>query len=167
MEFFLPSLAALLIAALLVFLVLPRLGAPILAGLSIVLLIYGIMSHMSLFYSEYRYSTWQEQLKFYSPFLMIGAVIFVSLMYMGYLFGTKGANALPASNIPAGNIAVSNSVNTAVNNVNNAAINIANTLGLGNTNSKNNKANQGILGNLGNILNTPANKKNNNRGSLL
>jgi len=168
MEFFLPSLAALLIAALLVFLVLPRLGAPVLAGLSIVLLIYGVMSHMSLFYSEYRYSTWQEQLKFYAPFLMIGAVIFVSLMYMGYLFGIKGVNALPASNVPAGNIAVPNSVNTAVNNVNsvvNTAVNsVANTLGLGNT--KNNKTNQGILGNLGGILNTP-NKKNNNRGSLL
>jgi len=168
MEFFLPSLAALLIAALLVFLVLPRLGAPVLAGLSIVLLIYGIMSHMNLFYSEYRLSTWQEQLKFYGPFLMIGAVIFISLMYMGYLFGTKGANALPASNIPAGNIAVPTAVNTAVNSVNTAVSNVinnaANTLGLGN--NKNNKANQGILGNLGGILNTP-NKKNNNRGNLL
>lgn len=49
MEFFLPGIAALLIAGLIVFLVLPRLGAPVLAALSLALLAYGIYNHMQLF----------------------------------------------------------------------------------------------------------------------
>jgi hypothetical protein len=172
MEFFLPGLAALLIAALLVFLVLPRLGAPVLAVLSIVLLIYGIMSHVSIFYSEYRYSTWQEQLKFYAPFLMIGGVILMSLMYMGFLFGTQGSSALPASNLPAGTNTAVNSVANAANNaatsvantVANVGNTIANTVGLGTNNTKNNKSKngEGLLGNLGGILKTPNNRNGKN-----
>jgi len=151
MEFFLPGIAALLIAALLVFLVLPRLGAPVLAILSIVLLIYGVSSHISLFYSEYKNSTWQDRLKSYAPFVMIGALIFMILMYIGYLFGTRGPSALPATNLPTGNSAVVGVVNT----VNNTINNIANAVGLG---SKKNTKNNSIISNLGAILNTP-NKK--------
>jgi hypothetical protein len=190
MEFFLPGLAALLLAALIVFLVLPRLGAPVLAVLSIVLLVYGVWSHMSLFSSEYRYSTWQEQLKFYAPFVMIGGLILAVLFYMGFLFGTEGPSALPASNLPTNNAtvnAVVNNVNKAVNAVNNHVNNAvnavsntvnsaadavgstidsaANAVGLGNTNRNRIGRNNGILNNLSNILKTPtqANRNNNNR----
>ena len=120
MELFLPSIAALLIAALIVFLVLPRLGAPILAGLSLVLLAYAINNHMQLFSSEYRYSTWQEQLKNYAPFVMIGVLILFSLGFMSYLFTGSGASALPASNMPVNNAAVN-----AINGAANQAVNVA------------------------------------------
>jgi hypothetical protein len=156
MEFFLPSLAALLIAALIVFLIVPRLGAPVLAALSIALLVYGVYNHIQLFSSEYRYSTWQDRLKFYAPFIMIAGLIVAVLFYLTYIFGTQGAQALPASNIP---------VNEAVNNVTEAAGNAAakvgntvtdltNAIGLTNVN-KNVSANQGLLSDLGGILNTP------------
>jgi hypothetical protein len=170
MEFFLPGIAALLIAGLIVFLVLPRLGAPVLAALSLALLAYGIYNHMQLFSSEYRYSTWQDRLKFYGPFLMIGGLVLVILMYMGFLFGTKGPEALPANNLMA-NATVNSAVNATVNTANNIgsaateavtnAVNaVAEVFGAG-PNNRGNAANRvmnnrsGILANLGQILNTP------------
>ena len=123
MEFFLPSLAALLIAALIVFLIVPRLGAPVLAALSIALLVYGVYNHIQLFSAEYRYSTWQDRLKFYAPFVMIAGLIVAVLFYLTYIFGTQGAEALPASNIP-----VNETVNNAAESVGNAAAAVGNTV---------------------------------------
>ena len=141
MELFLPGLVSLLIIALIVFLVLPRLGAPVLASLALILLVYGIWSHMTLFYAEYRYTTWTDRIKTYGPMLLIGMLILASLSYIMYLFGTQGPSALPASNLtPSQTLAVNNAVNS-----------VANTLGL-NTGKKNNGT---ILENLGGILNTP------------
>jgi hypothetical protein len=166
MEFFLPGLAALLIAGLIVFLVLPRLGAPILAVLSIVLLVYGVYNHYSLFSSEWRYSTWQERLKEYAPFLIVGALVLAVLGYMGFLFGTRGANALPATNAPAADAQVVEAVNNAGNTALNAAVNVTNTLGL--TNNAKVNTNKGVMENLGNILATPGtanNRSANNRSA--
>ena len=163
MEFFLPGLAALLIAALIVFLVLPRLGAPILAVLALLLLAYGVYSHYTLFASEYRYSTWQDRLKFYAPFLMIGALVLAVLGYMGFLFGSKGANALPASNGIAGDAQVVEAANSVGNTALNAVTGLTNAVGL--TNNAKVNQNKGVLTNLGQILNNsgaPAN----NRGGI-
>jgi hypothetical protein len=175
MEFFLPGLAALLIAALIVFLVLPRLGAPILAVLSILLLVYGVYNHIQLFSSEYAYSTWQDRLKFYSPFVMIGGLILAILFYMTYIVGSQGTSALPATNVPVNNAQVVEAVNTVTENVNAAAnkvanvvnntVNsVANAIGLGGNNNRGvaNK-NQGVLANLGAALATPFNRRPNNR----
>jgi predicted PurR-regulated permease PerM len=166
MELFLPGFATLLIAALLVFLVLPRLGAPILAALSIALLVYGVYNHAQLFGSEYRYSTWQEALRGYASFVLIGVLILAILFYMAFLFMTKGSSALPATNLPA-NSAVVNAVNNAgtiVGNVTNSVTetvnNVANTI-LGNGNTRNNRSN--VLSNLTNILATPAPRNNKNK----
>jgi predicted PurR-regulated permease PerM len=158
MEFFLPGLIALLIAALIVFLVLPRLGAPVLAVLAIVLLVYGVSNHMAIFYHEYRYSTWQEFLKFYAPFVMIAGLILAILFFMGFLFGTRGSSALPASNLPSNTVTntvantVTNIVNNTVEALNNTVNVAANAVGFGNQNKKNNSS---VLTNLGRILNTP------------
>jgi hypothetical protein len=164
MELFLPSIAVLLVASLIVFLVLPRIGAPVLAVLSLVLLLFGVYNHYSLFYSEYRFSTWQDRLKFYGPFIIIGALILAILSYMGFLFGTGATNILPASNLPV-NTTATNVVNDTANAVANTAIDtvnaLANAVGL-NTNLKPVPTNKGILTNLGNILATPINVKRNN-----
>lgn len=169
MELFLPGFATLLIAALIVFLVLPRLGAPILAALSVALLAYGVYNHAQLFGYEYRYSTWQDALKGYASFILIGVMILAILFYIAFLFMTKGASALPVNNFPANaavNTAVTNVVNTAgnmVGNVTGAVTNTVNTLTntiLGNGNSRNNRSN--VLSNLTNILATPAPRNNRN-----
>lgn len=164
MELFLPSIAVLLVASLIVFLVLPRIGAPVLAALSLVLLIFGVYNHYTLFYSEYRFSTWQERLKFYGPFVLIGALILATLSYMGFLFGTGGANTLPASNLPANTNAasvVNDTANAVANTVIKAVNSAANAVGL-NAGLKPVNENKGILTNLGNILATPTNVRRNN-----
>lgn len=170
MEFFLPGLAALLIAALIGFIVIPRLGAPVLAVLSIVLLVYGVYNHIQLFSSEYTYSTWQDRLQFYSPFVMIGGLILAILFYMTYLVGSQGTSALPATNIPVNNAqvvdavnAVTETINNAANTVTNTMNNMANAIGLGGNNNRRPNTNQGILANLGAALATPFNRRPNNR----
>jgi len=131
MEFFLPGIAALLLAALLVFFVAPRLGTPVLVFLSLLLLFYGVRSHMATFASEYRYSTWQEQLKLYAPFVIIATLLISVLMYFGFLFTSGGENALPIPNVnespelPSANTAT-NVITSTINNSLQAANKVAN-----------------------------------------
>jgi hypothetical protein len=163
MELFLPGIAALLIIGLIVFLVIPRIGAPVLAVLSLLLLAYGVQSHIRIFSSEWRYSTWQDRIKRYAPFVIIAALIIMILSYIGFLFTTRGASALPASNVPVPNAQeVVSATNDAITSAKNAVANLSSAVGLTSP-PKNNK---GILQNLGNILKTPANlfkKPNNSR----
>jgi hypothetical protein len=178
MEFYLPSLAALLIAGLIVFLILPRLGAPILAVLSLALLAYGVYNHMRLFSNEYRSSTWQERLKDYAPFVTIGVLILFIIGYMGYLFSSGGTSALPASNAPATEAvvnatnavvnatnqvtnlaeqafnAVGNATIGAVEGVTNAVQNVAGAVGFGNQRNNGGRSNNTLV-NLAKILGTP------------
>jgi predicted PurR-regulated permease PerM len=165
MELFLPGFATLLIAALIVFLILPRLGAPILAALSVAFLAYGVYNHAQLFGYEYRYSTWTDALKGYASFMIVGVLILAILFYMAFLFMTQGPSVLPASNLPTNSgvvTAVNNIANTAgniVGNVTETVNNLANTI-LGNGNTRNNRSN--VLTNLTNILATPAPRNNRN-----
>ena len=153
MEYFLPSIAALLISALIVFLVLPRLGASALVILSIALLVFCLYNHYKLFGAEYRYSTWQEKLKSYAPFIMYGTLTIVILMYLGYLFNKQGPSMLPASNLSDEPVSILGSVNHTGNS---ALTSIANGLGMKPTTVNSNAP---VLTNLGNILSSP-NKRN-------
>lgn len=159
MEFFIPGLATLLIAALVVFLVLPRLGAPVLVALSIVLLVYGVYNHASIFAPEYRYSTWQEQLKLYAPFVIIAVALVGILLYLGLLFTSKGESALPAPNIapapelPPANTAT-NPLTAALNNVIQTANQVANQVS--NVVNSNKKNNSGAFS-LNSLIKTPNN----------
>ena len=146
MEVFLLSLTSLLIVALLVFLVLPRLGAQVLVILSLVLLVFCIYNHYKLFASEYRFSTWQEQLKWYAPVVTYVVITIFIFLYLGYLFSSQGSSILPTTNLSPSALA---SVTTTANNT---VSSITNSLGI--TNKKNN-----TLMNLGGILNSP--KRNN------
>jgi len=169
MEFFIPGLAVLLLIAIIVFLVLPRIGAPILAILSLILLAYGLNNHMSMFYSEYRNSTWQDTLKVYAPFVIVGGLLLAVLGYMGFLFTTGSQSSLPASNIPAiagvMNATKTNAPNGIANAVVNTVGNVVNKVGnvVGNAVNKVGNAvgiankNRG-LANLGGILKTPTNR---------
>ena len=149
MEFFIPGLAILLLIAIVVFLVLPRIGAPILAVLSLALLAYGLNSHISMFYSEYRYSTWQEKLKAYGPFLIIGFLLLSVLGYMGFLFSIGSGGVLPASNMPA----ITGVLNaTRANSPGGIGSSVINSVGLGANKNRG-------LANLGGILTTPASRR--------
>ena len=113
MQFFLPSLIAFIIAIAIVFAVLPRLAAPVLVGVSLVILGFALWQHISLFKTEYEASTWQQQLKFYAPFVMIAAVLFAVLTYFGVIASSGGYAALPVPTLPS--IPVLPSAQTATN----------------------------------------------------
>jgi hypothetical protein len=100
MKFFLPSLIALIIAVVIVFAVLPRLAAPVLVAVSLGILGFALYQHVTLFRAEYALSTWQEQLKFYAPFVMIAGLLLAVLTYFGVL-ASGGQSSLPAPMFPS------------------------------------------------------------------
>lgn len=98
MEFLIPGFILLLIAILIVFLIIPRLG-PIatLVGSSL-LLTAGIAHHYKLFRFEYRNATWADRFKAYGP----GILYFVmGLFIVGFIFSLWGGVTVPLPEAPA------------------------------------------------------------------
>ena len=148
MELFIPSVLVLLLAAAVVFFVLPRFGAPVLAVVSLALLVYGIYQHMSAFGNEYRFSTWQLGLVSYAPYVMIGGLLFVIAFYL-LTISPLGAFKATAPNMPEmPSISEMPSANTATNvvteGVNNALKGLTNLVGQnkGNANKNTNAVNE-------------------------
>lgn len=142
MELFIPSVLVLLLAAAIVFFVLPRFGAPVLAIVSVILLVYGIYTHMNAFGNEYRFSTWQLGLMSYAPYIMIGGLLVVIAFYLisiSPLGKPNGATAPEMPEVPT--VASMPPSNTATNvvteGVNNALKGLTNIVGMANTNKKN------------------------------
>jgi len=99
MELFIPSLIVLVVAAVIIFLILPKLSPYILGVLAIAFLTSGIIQHYSMFPYEYRTSMISESLKQYSGFIMIGAMIFGLLVILMWSFGLSPpavADVIPA-----------------------------------------------------------------------
>jgi hypothetical protein len=119
MQIVLPSIIALVIGGAIVFAVLPRLAAPMLVGLSLVILVFALWQHVTLFKSEYQLSTWQEQLKFYAPFVMVGGLLLSIFSYFGFLFSIGSTAPEPVMPdiplLPSPNTAT-NPVTAAINN---------------------------------------------------
>jgi hypothetical protein len=157
MELFIPSIAVLLIMGLIVFLIIPRIGAPLLAVLSLLLLSYAVYNHIQLFYPEYRYSTWQDQLKQYASFIIVGVLIIFILLYLGFIFTTQGASALPAAAVPAANATeVVNTANTVLNRAGNVAGNVVGVAG--NAVGKVGEVAGNVVGKVTNVVGNVANK---------
>jgi hypothetical protein len=143
MELFIPSALILLLAAAVIFFVLPRFGAPVLALISIGLLIYGVREHMNAFGTEYRFSTWQLGLISYAPYVMIGGLLFVIALYLLSMspWGKAGTTAPSMPDMPsvaempkaetATNM-VTAGVNNALKGAKNVFGNAAAAVGLGN-----------------------------------
>jgi len=168
MEFFLPSILFLLVAAAIVFFVIPRFGPLVLAVVSLVLLGIGIYNHYSMFQNEYRLSTWQLGAVAYAPYILIGAVILMIILYLTYLLPSGSSvssnNATNNANVKANTInlpppeTATNVITEGANNAIRAAAKMANVK-VNTTNQPNNPANLGIFGNLNN------NKNNNNNNN--
>ena len=160
MEFFLPGLFVLLIGVLIAFFVIPRFSPVILAIISIVLLIAALYDHFRIFSYEYAYSTWQEQLKGYAPYVMIGALLISIIFYFMYIFGggrPKANNTISEAieNMPNANTAT-NPLTEAINNTLKAVNNVI----TGNNGAAKNKNNVGLLEKVNNsIVNTFSNVK--------
>lgn len=147
MELFIPSVLVLLLAAAVIFFVLPRFGAPALAVISVALLVYGLYEHRNAFGNEYRMSTWQQSVIGYAPFILVGGLVLVIAFYLVSLtpFGKNNAGTT-APNMPemptigempnantATNV-VTAGVNNALKGITNIAGNAAAAVGVGNAN---------------------------------
>ena len=86
MELFLPGLLVLIISAIFIFMVLPRIGPVVLAVVCALALSGVLIHHYSMFSSEYRLSTWQNGLASYAPFLLIGVSILIVIGVIVSLF---------------------------------------------------------------------------------
>jgi predicted PurR-regulated permease PerM len=162
MEFFIPGLFIFLIAVLVSFFLVPKATPMTAAILAIAFLTYGVYDHYELFASEYKLSTWQEGLKIYAPFIMVGVIIMYSIYGMVAFF-TGGAVPVPSmpdipsiptmDNVP--------SLNQLSNQMTNTLNNVADSIGNTTSNIFSNKGNNGssfknsitnFANNLGNSL---------------
>lgn len=124
MEIFLPSLLIILLAAVVVFTVLPRMGPIVLTTLSIVLLLFGVGHHYKMFYDEYRLATWYKSASFLAPALVLGVTLFFIL---GFILSFFGINVpVPSAPVIPSVADITNAATSAVNTVKNT---VATTVG--------------------------------------
>ena len=86
MEFYIPSLFIILLAAIFVVLVVPRLSHVVLIVLCILLLVWGIANHYTLFVTEYHNMNWTNTAVVAGPYVILFVVIALSLGYIILLF---------------------------------------------------------------------------------
>lgn len=165
MEFFLPSILFLLISAAIVFFVIPRFGPLVLAIVSLVLLTIGMYNHYTLFQNEYKASTWQLGLVAFAPYIMIGVVIVMIILYLTYLLPSGATSSTP--NVKANTInlpppeTATNVITEGVNNAIRAAAPVANIKV--NTTNQPNALNNNNNNNMNNINNNGNGRGNRNR----
>lgn len=149
-----------MIAVLVSFFLVPKATPMTAAILAIAFLTYGVYDHYQLFASEYKLSTWQEGLKIYAPFIMVGVIIMYSIYGM-IAFFTGGAVPVPSipdmptmGNVPSLNQMsnqMTNTLNNVANSIENATSNIfSNNKGNNGSSFKNSITN--FANNLGNSL---------------
>lgn len=89
MELFLPGLLVLLISAIFIFMILPRMGTVFLAVVCGISLVAVLLHHSNLFAAEYRMSTWQNGLAAYAPLVILGFAILIIIGVSVSLFTGK------------------------------------------------------------------------------
>ena len=102
MEFYIPSLFIVLLAAIFLVIVLPQLSPLILTIVCTLLLVWGIANHYTLFSNEYRNMNWTNTATTAGPYIILFLVIGLSLGYIILLFTRKRftSTASPPVNIP-------------------------------------------------------------------
>ncbi len=88
MELFIPSLVGIVLAALVVMFILPRLSPIILGVLALVFLVLAAYQHFTFFGNEYALSTWQLPLVNYGPYLLLGGLIIFLILFIVNFIGT-------------------------------------------------------------------------------
>ena len=138
MEFYIPSLFIMIMAAAVCFLLIPQFTPMIIAVFATLCLVLAMYNHSSLFWNEYKNMNWAStaMAAMVSPYLLVGLVILLSVGYIIFLFSSgKSPNlGMPSMNIPSPSTATNfvtrgignGLVNTGVSNIsanNNAARN--------------------------------------------
>jgi hypothetical protein len=164
MEFFLPSLVILILAGIVSFVVIPRMGPLVVLVLSIALLTFGMYHHYKLFSAEYRQSTWQEQLRFYAPGIAIGGLVLFIMIYITSLFrgGEVPVPEMPSITPVSNSNTITSPVASILNTLKNTAENVMDTATSTINTIKNttNKVANTISENINTTINTSVNSKN-------
>jgi len=130
MEIFLPSLLVILLAYLVSTILIPKLSPIILMVSMVILIVFSLYNHYTMFSNEYSVMTWLDMAKSFAPSFIIVLVIILMIGYLIYLFttGSLGSLPTPSTNIPPPDTAT-NSVTEAIGNslVNMGAANVRNT----------------------------------------
>ena len=153
MELFLPSILIFLLAVIVVVVLIPQFSPIIIVSLAIVLLVAGMYNHFTMFWDEYKQSTWQQSLTLFAPGIFIIA-IFVYLFFAIGAFFTGGkvpVPVMPELSIPSAETAT-NALTSSINDTMNAA------KGLFGMNTRNEPRNE--------TRNEPRNEPRNNVGRL-
>ena len=152
MELFIPSLIVLVIGAIFLFAVLPKLSPYVLGGLAVSMFLLGLWQHYSMFPYEYKMSVASDAIKQYSGFIMLLAVIFA---------GVTGVLAMHGGNPPS-----TESILPAMPNImgssNNAKNNSGSIFNIGGNNAKNGN---GMMASVANAFKPANNAKKNNLAS--
>jgi hypothetical protein len=149
MELFYPSILVLVLAAVVIFLILPKLSPYILGGGTLILLIIGIVQHYQQFPYEYTATQISQTVTDYSPFVVLAALILGLIITIASMFGFQTpsvASVLPEMPAMPNLGAANNGKNGGVVNA------VANTLGLGGNRPANNKG--GVMGAINGVANT-------------
>lgn len=144
MDFFIPSLLVLLISAIVVFIVVPKLGPVTMLILSIAMLSFAIMHHIRMYKSEYTLSTWPMLLSAYGPYIVLGTVL---LFILFFIFSSYGGPSVPVPEISGSPVVESansiiNGIKTAVNNT---AMAVKNTVAGNNVNKGRNNVSKSFF----------------------
>ena len=118
MELFLPSLFIFLLATIVITFIVPRMSPIIIAVMAAALLAFGVYHHFTLFWNEYKQSTWQDQLKLFAPGIML-AIIIVYVLFSIVMFFTGGSVPIPSMPemvLPSANTAT-NMVTSTINSI--------------------------------------------------
>ncbi len=126
MELFIPSLLAIVLAAVIVMYALPRLSPVVLGVVAIVLLVLAAYHHYTFFGPEYQISTWQLPLVQYAPYLLIGGLVIFMLFFIINFIGTGSSQA--AAPVAAMNESVNKVANNAAAAATTAATNVGNAM---------------------------------------
>lgn len=153
MELFIPSLLAIVLAAIIVMFILPRFSPVILGVVALVFLALAAYNHYNFFGYEYRQSTWQLPLINYAPYLMLGALVLFLIFYVMNFIGTgstESAAPVQAMNEAINKVAnqMPTSVTEAANQVKNVANNALAAVGLAKNNVRANNLRPAPAGNV-------------------
>jgi hypothetical protein len=131
MEFFIPSLIAIILAAAIVMFILPRLSPVILGVLALVFLILSMYQHYSFFSTEYRQSTWQLPLLQYAPYVLLGSLTLFLIFFIVNFIGTGStAAAAPLQSMNAALEKVTNQIPAIATVANSVTNTVKNAMGM-------------------------------------
>jgi len=113
MEYYLPSLAAAVIAFFIIFYLFPKFTPVILAFFAGAAVVYGMYNHYRMFGADYSMMTWVDSARASAPMVMVSSVILFIIFYLLFI-GGPGRSSMPTPAYASANTAT-NPVTAALN----------------------------------------------------